>query len=351
MNYKEKGCLVCVAVTAVLAVGAAWISTATGDGDNVNADLIMAAKVGNAAEVKSLLDRGADPNAREVVTPDAPPVGVLGRIAHLFRSHNSTGETGDSALTDAVHNLHPYETASVLIQHGAKADTGLLGGAENVHYAARAGDSATVILLIEYGASVKMPPNHFADLRLDMLMLLAAHGAAVPPPADARHGRSNPGCYGIPLSDRDREFLAAINRDDISAVRRLLAAGEDYYLADNNETSALDIAAYKGFRDLLELFVEHGANINDAYNNRSWSPLLYALENRANVPRRLATIRFLLDHGANANAVDSHRISAMKLVKSGKLDHSAAILTLLKAHGGSDKPVQKRRSGMGMSNL
>jgi ankyrin repeat protein len=110
----------------------------------------------------------------------------------------------------------------------------------------------------------------------------------------------------------------------------LLAEGEDYYTENNEGASALDLAAFYGHIDLLNLFIQAGADASDINYSSRKSPLEYAIENPANVPNRLATVAILLDHG---NTLPPQWIKKLvKRMAASKVNSRTEIEKLLNQH-------------------
>ncbi len=319
--------LMCTALAVASASGIMlWVA---GLGTNINADLITAAKTGNAIEIKDLLENGADPNARELNEAEPPTSNLIAMLIFRYNHRNAQNNRGDTALTCALNSLHPYESAKVLLEHGAHANAGGDKGAENVAVAAIYGRPAVVDLLIEHGASTQLISNSYDHMRADMRLLLANHGAQVPP-ADSKHIRTNPVYRGSTPNPHDAEFFDAVKRDDLSTVRRLLAEGEDYYTENKEGASALDLAAYYGHTDLLSLFIQAGADASDVNHSSRKSPLEYAIDNPANVPTRLEAIRIILEHG---NTLPPRWVEKfVKQMNANNINQRDEIVALLKQH-------------------
>ena len=296
---------------------------------NLNDELITAAKAGNVTEIKQLLDSGADPNASELIETSPQSSSFFTWIMDPFDRKHTRHRVGDTALTCAIHSLHPYEAARLLISRGAHANGDTGSGSENVIYAARKGSAEAIALLAANGASLQFDPRVCNEFRADMRLQLAKLGVAVPK-ANANETRPNPHCNSMIPNPHDAEFFDAVKRDDLAVVKRLLDAGEDYYTENNEGASALDLAAFYGHIDLLNLFIQAGADASDINYSSSKTPLDYAIENPANVPTRLKTVAILLEHG---NALPPHWIKKfVKRMAANKANSRAEIEALLNQH-------------------
>jgi len=129
----------------------------------------------------------------------------------------------------------------------------------------------------------------------------------------------------------DREALgellfAAVKADDVSEVKRLLAAGADANFETADEQHVCILAAKKGNVDVVELLVEHGCDFN-AQDASGKSPLTYAVIND-----HLAVTEMLLDRGANVNSKDKHKVTLLSYAAYG---NQAEMAELLVARGAS----------------
>lgn len=96
----------------------------------------------------------------------------------------------------------------------------------------------------------------------------------------------------------DTPLAQAAARDDVPAIRALLAAGADPNAFDRHGGTALIAAARGGHVAAAEALIAGGAQV-DLRDRRStaWTPLMHAVHKR-----QTATARVLLDRGADPNA-------------------------------------------------
>jgi len=170
--------------------------------------------------VKALLARGADPNAR--ISTSAVVLGYLGTPRRGVFEQNAVG-TGD------VRGATPLWVAAFSANGG-----GLFG--ENATYVI---DSSAAVLrtLLEVGADHRMT----TDDGTTPLMAAAGIGHRSYQPRRPRGPRS-------PSAEE--------------AVKTLVEAGADVNATNEGEFTALHAATLRGWNEVVQYLVEHGANLN-----------------------------------------------------------------------------------------
>jgi ankyrin repeat protein len=114
-----------------------------------------------------------------------------------------------------------------------------------------------------------------------------------------------------------RKLLAAIERDDISAVKALLAAGAPLEqsrwrrLWRQYELTPLQLAVHRQRSEIVKCLLDHGADPNRG-SGSGLLPLAAAAYNRD-----LAMMETLVAHGADVN-VDLNRASPLELAAMAK---------------------------------
>ena len=277
--------------------------------------LIEAAKGGNWEAVRTLLEQGAD------VTATAPD----GATALHWASYWDDVDTAElliraSADVNAANDLGatPLWIASLngsasmvrrLLEAGADPNAALLSGEAPVMTAARTGSPQVVDRLLAAGAD----PNASAARGQTALMWAASQGhsdvvgvlleygadiharsetwrqvMAVPPHSAPANQQAVPHGGNTALT-----FAARVG--DLASARVLVNAGADVDDADARGVSTTVLAAHSGFGDLVEFFLDEGADPNAA--EAGFSALHVAIMRRDEDLGRL-----LLGHGADANA-------------------------------------------------
>lgn len=203
-----------------------------------------------------------------------------------------------------------------------------------LHFAVREGHPVLVRELVERGA---LDPTYttypFQDLLLTMALdrghgeIAALLTASLGRP-ELLQKKGDTGAIDYGMDDIQRRFEKAVHKNDLRETGRLLAERPE--LAGDETASwsegVLMMPANRGWREMLELLLQHGARVPDvskwapeyyfkhydiaAYlmahgmnpNHMSWQhvTLLHDMAQRGNIPKA----RLLLDHGADINAVD-----------------------------------------------
>ena len=145
---------------------------------------------------------------------------------------------------------------------------------------------------------------------------------------DLLQKRGDTGAIDYGLDDIQRRFEKSVHKNDLRETARLLADRPALALDETASWSegVLMMPANRGWREMLELLMQHGARVPDvskwapeyyfkhydiaAYlmahgmnpNHMSWQhvTLLYDMAQRGNIPKA----RLLLSHGADINALD-----------------------------------------------
>jgi len=293
-----------------------------------------AAAEGDIEQVKSLISKGTDVNAKD----------KLGRTALHYASEK--GHT---------------EVARLLISHGAYVN--VTGASDRnrtpLHYAAMIGDKQTVELLISKGANINAKDRNgstplFEAMRSpavgrkEVVELLVSKGAKIPElhlaaylgdmeklkkylqdgidinsqedfGSTPLHAAANSGKKDIVEflinkgADVDAKakdvfgltplYCAAMhNYEDIADL--LLAKGADVNAKDNHGYTLLYYAIWDSNKDAIRLLISKGANVN-VKDDYGYTPLVYAIwENDKDM------VEILISKGADVNAEDKEGYTA-----------------------------------------
>ena len=297
--------LALILVLAVLGVGAG----------EARAPIIDAAKSGDAAAVRALLQKKVDVNVAEgdgstalhwaSYRDDVESVDLLVRAGANVNAANDLGAT---PLWTASQNGSDAMVRR-LLEAGANPNLALLAGETPLMVASRAGYTAVVQQLVAKGANVNARGARgqtalmwaAAQKRSEVTKILLAHGAdvharsdvwnevmAVPP-----HGLLE---YNRPIPHGgDTALMFAARAGDVASLALLAAAGANVNDADAWGVSATAIAVHAGYREVAEFLLDRGADANAA--GAGFSALHAAIMRR---DERMVSA--LLAHGADANA-------------------------------------------------
>jgi ankyrin repeat protein len=277
--------------------------------------LVDAARKGDSAALRVLLQKGTDVNATE---PD-------GTTALHWASYRDDLTTADlliraGANVNAANDLGvtPLWTASQngseamvrrLLEARANPNAALLAGETPVMVAARSGKAGVVEQLIAKGAYVNARGTRgqtalmwaVSQKHPDVVKVLVANGADVHTRTEAwsqvmaitPHGHDDYN-RAIPHGN-DTALMFAARVGDVASAKLLVAAGANVNDADAWGVSATTLAAHAGHTGVVEFLLEKGANANAA--EAGFSALHAAIMRRDE-----KMVSALLAHGADPNA-------------------------------------------------
>ncbi len=187
-------------------------------------------------------------------------------------------------------------------------------------------DSVDIVkMLIENGADISQAPRILDD-NSAMRNLLKSHGV---PPEDINA-----------LDNMGWPHLVYVCRGDKGEhpekVLKLLKLGADIDVRSSKGKSALHCAAKAGFRKVIDVLLENGANI-DAVDHKGDSSLIEAIRSTIkNREKQRATIETLLNKGANINLKNKNGQTPLQIAQQMRRDDADKIVALLKKHGAVD---------------
>ena len=303
MTGLRKLCRVVPLGLAVLLMGAA-----------ARPPLIDAVKAGDTEAIRTLIQRGADVNAKE---------GDGGTALHWASYHddldaadlliraganvNAVNDLGATALWTASQNGSEAMVRRLLAA-GANPNSKLLLGETPLMVASRVGSATVADMLLAKGANVNARAARgqtslmwaVAQKHPEVVKVLLAHHAdvharsdawsdvmAVPPHGYLDYNRAIP--YG-----NDTPLLFAARVGDLASAKLLVAAGADVNDKDAWGISATVLAAHSGFGDLVDFMLEKRADPNAA--EAGFTALHAAIMRRDE-----KIVGSLLEHGARPN--------------------------------------------------
>ncbi len=226
-------------------------------------------------EVKTLLERGADPNV-----------------------------ANDAGATALIWGVDSLEKVRILLETGAEVDAKTAAGATALIAAARTPGSAPILrVLLDHGADVKAHTNRNST---------ALHSAAEAADIDGLTVLLDRGAEPNKLrEDLPATVLgAAAVHGDAEPVRLLLERGADPNQNDPLQGSALVWAVYlSSGPEIVNLLVDAGTDVNapgiGGYTALMWASYLYDSDPRV--------IRLLLENGADPSAKAKDGLTARDL--------------------------------------
>ncbi|CAF1008766.1 unnamed protein product [Rotaria sp. Silwood1] len=320
--------------------------------------LLLCAESGNRELVQALVKAGADVN----ITPQ----GELAEENFL---------AGQTPLFGAAKKGH-VEICEYLIENGANVNAITMTGATPLYTATEEGHLDVVILLIRYGADVNQSPkgqvardlhienqtplliacmrNHESIIRyliesgganvnvtsergsspflaicqhnnVELARLLIRHGA--------KHDVEAKNLYDGKING----LIVAAESGSFDILRLLVDAGLDvnYKIAGKGETAGrtpLFCACAKGFQDIVEYLIDHGADVNGTESSGLSCLHIAAAMGHAD------TVRILCEHGANVDQqfrFEEQDVTAYDLAESQQHDH---VCQVLKSFGARQLP-------------
>ncbi|MFC1794190.1 ankyrin repeat domain-containing protein [Planctomycetota bacterium] len=261
----------------------------------------LAAYVGDLTKVKSFIEKGVSVNAQDGygLTPLHAAAGTGQReVVEFLITGDASVNAGavEEGLGMPLHYANDggsKDVAELLISKGAAIDARNKDGVTPLHVAAQKGHSELAKLLIANKADVNAKttndwiPLHLAAVsgHAEIVALLIENGSDM-------NGMTEPRKW-TPL------FYAA-RAGHKGVMKVLLDKG-----ADVSPVGGVDGLLYwvcvHGDRDLAEILIQKGANVNSEAEGWGAAPSLYAVWND-----QPDILKLLLDHSANPDAKDRH---------------------------------------------
>lgn len=251
---------------------------------------------------------------------------VVSELLQLGASPDSKDESGDAALHVAAQLGHAPIIKTLLIE-GADMDHVDEKGRSPLHLASMKGDVPSVLTLLAAGAdlALRFPFNEHSISALDVaawfgrvrvLQILIERGAMSTVQAMKRtplHFAAHQNQVaaiqllvqeGASMNDKDAEgytaLLLATVENHAPAVQALCGLGADlslrvktYFCFWEDDFAALDLAAYYGWTDIMEVLIQHGSDVNARSSLRNQSALCKAAEGN-----EVGAIDVLIEAGA-----------------------------------------------------
>ena len=314
--------------------------------------LIWATAADHADAVGTLLDAGADVNARSASASFARRNAGLTRLSlgewtplmyaaregalkagrvllERGAALNATDPDGATALVLAIINYH-YDFAALLLDHKADPNLTDTTGMAALYAAVDVNSLPWMFGRPERPASSQVSA-------LELIESLLKHGAD-PKAALGAVQLQRAHTDGDPaLGSGATPFLRAAKAADVPVMKMLLAHGADPNGRLKNGNTALMLAAGLGYRDgnmavptrdrgtpqeaiaAIQLCLDHGAEINAPGANGD-TALHVAVTGRGDID----IIRYLGEHGASLDAKNSRGQTALDAARTSRRDRTAA---------------------------
>jgi len=255
--------------------------------------LHQAAAEGDIEQVKSLISKGADVNAKD--------------------------KRGKTPLHYASEKGHT-DVSSLLISQGARINvTDAMAASTPLHYAARRGDKQTAELLLNKGADINAKNSFgmtplFVAIRSttpggkEVVELLAARGANAPALQLAAYMgdmEKLKKCLqdGMDINSQEGFGCTALHaaadsgRKDI--VEFLISKGAEVDPQDTEHLTPLYYAVTHNHEDIADVLLAKGADVNAGQKDRGWNLLNYAIWDESK-----DAVKLLISKGADLNVKD-----------------------------------------------
>ena len=317
---------------------------------HANTLLAQAVDAGDAATISILVERGADPNRRDVGGLTPLMTAIVARnpevVSALLEAGADPNQPDDTGITPVLRAARGGEGGflRLLIQKGAIVAPRDSRGHAVMVEAARSGRPDAISVLLRHHIPADTPPPRTTPL-------LALAGAGIPPMSPmAPSYLSLSGRSVLPVGLRGQSVPAALR---VQSAELLLKAGADLERRDHLGRTPLLAAAASGQYELMSKFMDHGANpaardsrgasaldVALAYGDFRLAALIYRRYPSAPPSERLAAAAWLGDTTGAASALaagarpdgDHRRPSPLILaLAAGRI----GVARLLLAHGAS----------------
>lgn len=200
-------------------------------------------------------------------------------------------------------------------------------GYRGLFAAAAEGDAREIARLIAQGADVNIRDGHRRTA-----LHVAAHGGHKDAVRALVQGGADPNA--LDARRYDIVTIAAV-RDDEDMVRLAISLGSDpKAITSPYDGTALIAAAHLGHDGVVRALVDAGAPL-DHVNNLRWTALIESIVLGDGGPRHTASLKALLDAGANPHLADGQGVSPLSLARSRGYQ---AMVELLQARLANGRP-------------
>ena len=331
--------------------------------------LMWAAFGGHKNMVETLIDAGADINARSKRAETALSIALKSEHLDIAEFLINKGANLNDALPPISWGIH-LANLKFLLKHGA--DINHVGGISTkwtpLMHSANRGDIDFVLFLLNHGADINAVSNKgetalyvaLNNKHTDVAQILLNNGAdknaALMPAAWwgktkaieflLGHG-ANINYKGGMGETKWTPLMHATYHGHKDAVKLLLEKGADVNIMNDKMETPLSIAIKKKYTDIAELLVANGANTDLVFKLTAIQSIIkptkeigknQTLLMQAAYHGRKDLVSFLLDEGADINALSSTNKSALSIaLERGHTD----IVKMLLEHGANSNHLAR----------
>lgn len=256
---------------------------------SVDEQLLEADEDGSLEQIKTLLAKGGDVNAKDengqtllMKAAESKNLEIVKFLIDRGADLSVEDERGETVLTRAIESRN-IEVVKLLIDKGLDVNAGDESGESILMYAAGSKDLEAVKFLIDRGADLS---------------------------AKDENGRT--------------VLMYAATRGNLEVVRFLVDKGANVNTRDKNGHTVLMDVAKRGDLEAARLLIDKAADVN-ATDGNGETVLMKAVGSRD-----LEIVKFLVDRGADVNAEDAGGRTALALAFA--YDHPE-VVQYLKTHG------------------
>src|SRR5215470_964453 len=321
-------------------LGSSILAGAALAADATNVPLVTAAKQGDRAAVRSLLNgipekviTGAEGTAALVWAASHNDVEMADMLLRAGADAKSANEFGATALYAAATSAE-LPMIQKLLAAGADPNVALTSGETGLMQAARRGNLDIVQALLTAKANPDAKEKNGGQNALMWAVAAKPSGMAealLKGGADANAGSKND----------FTPMMFAAQQGDVDTIRVLLRAGAKLNGFEAGTVTPLIIAAAMVHVDAVNLLLDNGADPNTA-DWRGYTPMLLVVRDShygidlANKDRIVTIVKSLLAHGANPN----FRLKQAKAITTNDVSLDGASALLLAAEVNNTEVVR-----------